>query len=278
MEVADGFDTVITAVEDSLKEALEKTTDSLQTTIDKFKKFGDDLRAFRDNLVLGSSSILTPLQKYEESKLQFESTYAQALAGDEAAQGKLTNSAQTFLTASKDYFASSSQYTQDFNSVLDKVGAGITETEVQLSLAEKQLKGIEAQLALLTTIDQNIATIAGVPQAATGGRVHGLTLVGERGPELVDFTNPGMVYPADQTRGMFAPQSNMSNNIYQVVAELRQVKQELAQLRQEQRQQTGDLIISNYDANNRAAETISAEVALTTTQKEWQERNAPAVV
>lgn len=270
--------TALMNVSEGFYQVTEATETALQSTIDKFKSFADDLRAFRDSLVLGSSSILTPLQKYTESKLQLESTYASALAGDVTAQGKLTSSAQTFLTASKDYFASSSQYTQDFNSVLDKVGAGITEAEVQISLAEKQLKGIEAQLALLTTIDQNIATIAGVPQAATGGRVHGLTLVGERGPELVDFTNPGMVYPADQTRGMFAPQASMSNNIYQVVAELRQVKQELAQLRQEQRQQTGDLIVSNYDANNRAAETISAEVALTTTQKEWQERNAPAVV
>lgn len=267
MEVAEGFHQVT-----------EATDTALQSTIDKFKKFADDLRAFRDNLVLGSSSILTPLQKYAESKLQFEKTYAQALAGDEVAQGKLTNSAQAFLTASKDYFASSSQYTQDFNSVLDKVGAGIAGAETQLSIAERQLNGITEQIGLLTTINENIAYIAGVPQAATGGRVHGLTLVGERGPELVDFTNPGMVYPADQTRGMFAPQPSMSNNIYQVVAELRQVKQELAQLRQEQQQQTGDLIVSNYDANNRAAETISAEVALTTTQKEWRERNAPAVV
>lgn len=270
--------TALMNVSEGFHQVTEATETALQSTIDKFKKFADDLRAFRDNLVLGSSSILTPLQKYAESKLQFEETYAQALAGDEAAQGKLTNSAQTFLTASKDYFASSSQYTQDFNSVLDKVGTGITGAETQISIAERQLNGITEQVGLLTTINDNIAYIAGVPQAAIGGRVHGLTLVGERGPELVDFANPGMVYPADQTRGMFAPQANMFNNIYQVVAELRQVKQELAQLRQEQRQQTGDLIVSNYDANNRAAETISAEVALTTTQKEWQERNAPAVV
>ena len=274
MNVSEGF----YQVTEGSQQAAEATKTALQSTIDKFKKFADDLRAFRDNLVLGSSSILTPLQKYAESKLQFESTYANALAGDEAAQGKLTNSAQTFLTASKDYFASSSRYTQDFNSVLDKVGAGIAGAEAQISIAERQLNGITEQIGLLTTINENIAYIAGVPQAATGGRVHGLTLVGERGPELVDFANPGMVYPADQTRGMFAPQASMSNNIYQVVAELRQVKQELAQLRQEQRQQTGDLIVSNYDANNRAAETISAEVALTTAQKEWQERNAPAVV
>lgn len=258
-------------VQEGFIEVTQTLEDSITKTIDKFTSFADSLRSFRDSLVLGNQSILTPLQKYGEAKLQFESTYTKALAGDEDAQSKLTNSAQSFLTASKDYFASSSQYTQDFNSVLDKVGAGITEAETQLGLAKQQRD-------LLSSIDTNIATLAGVPQAATGGRVSGLTLVGERGPELVDFSYPGMVYPADQTRGMFAPKANMSNSMSQVVQELRQVKEELAQLRKEQQQQTGDLIVSNYDANNRAAETITDEVANAATLKEWQQRNKAAVI
>jgi hypothetical protein len=264
MDVSEGFAAVTEAMEKGLVNGLENT-------ISKFQKFGDNLRSFRDSLVLGSSSILTPLQKYAEAKLQFESTYIKALAGDESAQDKLTNTAQTFLTASKDYFASSGQYTSDFNSVLEKVGVGITDAENQINIARQQL-------GILESIDSNIATIAGVPQAANGGRVSGLTLVGEKGPELVDFTYPGMVYPADQTLGMFAPQPAMSNNMSQVVQELRQVKQELAQLRKEQQQQTGDLIMTNYDANNRTAEAVTTEVANAATSKEWQQRNKVAVV
>ena len=34
-----------------------------------------------------------------------------------------------------------------------------------------------------------------IPARADGGMAHGLTLVGERGPEIVDFRKPGMVYP-----------------------------------------------------------------------------------
>lgn len=39
-----------------------------------------------------------------------------------------------------------------------------------------------------------------IPARAAGGMAYGTTLVGERGPELVDFTQPGMVYSADRTR------------------------------------------------------------------------------
>jgi gas vesicle protein len=77
---------------------------------------------------------------------------------------------------------------------------------------------------------------------------------------------------------MFVPKAGVSNNMNQVVQELRQVRQEIAQLRKDQQQQTGDLIVSNYDANNRAAEAITTEVANTATQKEWQQRNKVAVV
>lgn len=246
-------------------------TTALGDTIGNFEKFADSLKQFRDSLLLGSQSILTPLQKYNEAKLQYETTAAQALAGDEDAQGRYQSAAQSFLTASSAYFASSGQYINDFNTVLGNIDLGITEAERQLDIAKQQRD-------LLTSIDTNIATLAGVPQLASGGRASGLTLVGERGPELVDFSYPGMVYPADQTRGMFAPQANMSSGISQVVQELRQVKQELAQLRKEQQQQTGDLIVSNYDANNRAAEAVTTEVANAATLKEWQQRNKAAVI
>ena len=38
---------------------------------------------------------------------------------------------------------------------------------------------------------------------ASGGLATGLSLVGENGPEMVDFRTPGRVYTAEQTQGMF---------------------------------------------------------------------------
>lgn len=47
---------------------------------------------------------------------------------------------------------------------------------------------------------------------AKGGRAHGLTLVGEEGPELVNFKNPGMVYTAGQTESILnSDMRDMSN-------------------------------------------------------------------
>jgi hypothetical protein len=257
---------------------VEEQSEILKTSATSFRDFSKQVKDFRNSLLLGAGSTLTPGQKYAEAKSQFDTIYAQALAGDKVAMGKVTNSAQTFLDASKTYFASSAAYTTDFNTVLTKLDNASISAEASASVAELQLSALGVQTTLLTSINANIATIAGVPQAAGGGRVKGLTLVGELGPELVDFTNPGQVYTAEQTAGMFAPKAGVSNNMNQVVQELRQVRQEIAQLRKDQQQQTGDLIVSNYDANNRAAEVITTEVANTATQKEWQQRNKVAVV
>jgi predicted ribosome quality control (RQC) complex YloA/Tae2 family protein len=252
--------------------------ESLQKTIDKFKSFAQSLREFRDNLVLGKSSTLTPLQKYLESEKQFNEISAKALKGDEQAQSKFQGAAQAFLEASSLYNASSPAYTRDYNSVLEKVNLGITSAEASVSVAELQLGVANTQVDLLTSINTNIAILAGVPQMARGGLGRGLTLVGEVGPELVDFNQPGRVYTADQTAGMFAPRANVSNNMFAVVAELRQVKQEIAQLRKEQQQQTGDLIVSNYDANQRNAKEVAQAVEEVNTATQWASRNEVTIV
>ncbi len=53
------------------------------------------------------------------------------------------------------------------------------------------------------------AFLAGeVPRFARGGVASGWSIVGELGPELVNFTDPARVYPADQTARMLAPAVN----------------------------------------------------------------------
>lgn len=114
--------------------------------------------------------------------------------------------------------------------------------------------------------------------AATGGKVSGITMVGELGPELVDFTQPGRVYTAEQTKGMFAANdssggTSMAQAIQSLTREVQYLNKEVAQLRKEQNQQTGALIASNYDANQRAADTISETVETTATETQWAERS-----
>jgi hypothetical protein len=64
-----------------------------------------------------------------------------------------------------------------------------------------------------------IGTIASQPTpefaAGTGmGTYQGLALVGERGPELVNFGQPAQIFPADQTSGMLGGGIRQENNFY----------------------------------------------------------------
>ena len=78
-----------------------------------------------------------------------------------------------------------------------------------------------------------IAALTGkaIPAFAAGGAYQGgLALVGEKGPELINFNGGGQVYTAQQTRGMFAGGGNA-----EVVAELRALRQDNANMRAELR-------------------------------------------
>jgi len=65
-----------------------------------------------------------------------------------------------------------------------------------------------------------------IPAFASGGHYKGgVALVGERGPELINFDAPGQVYTANQTNDIFSAMAR----------ELAQLRAELAELRKEQR-------------------------------------------
>lgn len=103
---------------------------------------------------------------------------------------------------------------------------------------------------------------------ATGGLAYGQGLVGERGPEFVDFENPARVYTAEQTRGMFMP----TNQLSAVVQELRYLREEVATLRAQQQTQTGHLITATYDAQSQNAQQVTETLKQTTQQQIWTQK------
>ncbi len=266
MDLAPGFDAATKTMNDSLTE-----------TVSKFRDFAKSLKDFRDSLVIGGSSPLTPLEKYSQAKLDFETTYAKALTGDTTALSKLQSTSQSYLDLSKTVNASSEKYVQDFNSVLEALDTASVSSAARADVAQLQLTALTTQVDLLTTINNNIALIAGVPALAGGGRSSGLTLVGELGPELVDFSTPGRVYTADQTAGMFSAPTGASQSFGAMVAEIRNLKDEVTQLRREQQKQTGDIIISNYEANQRNAEDVASAVEESTSSMLWQDRTQSVI-
>lgn len=104
-----------------------------------------------------------------------------------------------------------------------------------------------------------------IPGHAAGGIARGVSLVGEKGPELVDFQNPGRVYPSSQT--------NMLGDNTLLINELKALRDEVAKLRDEQKEQTGQIIVSNYDANKRNADVVASTTESVARMQEWKERS-----
>lgn len=101
---------------------------------------------------------------------------------------------------------------------------------------------------------------------ASGGLASGLALVGEQGPELVDFKTPGRVYSN--------PASNDLLSNADLIVEIRNLHKEIAQLRKDQREQTGYLIKSNYDANQLAAQQVADATEAAAATNAWNMRSA----
>ena len=84
------------------------------------------------------------------------------------------------------------------------------------------------------------AAAQGLPRFARGGNYQGgLALVGEEGPELINFENPGQVYTAPQTQRL------LDNR--EVVAELKALRSEVIELRAQSRR-TADAVNGNPEA------------------------------
>lgn len=100
---------------------------------------------------------------------------------------------------------------------------------------------------------------------ASGGLASGISMVGEAGRELVDFSTPGRVYTNEQTEGMFTGGSKL----VEVVQELRQLRLEVTQLRTQQQTETGHLITATYDAQSRNAEEVAKAVVDSANKQVW---------
>lgn len=292
------------AIKSKLTTAYNKENSALKTTLNTLSTSIKTLNDYRTTLLAGDKSILTPAEKYQQSKFQAEqiaaiatgiaTTDAEILAKQEAIS-KLPSVTGTFLEASKGLYASSEQYTQDFNSVLALLDATGVSLVKQQTDAEKQLETLNNSYSALGFIEENTATTAEliaqylsavsstesarftsqasgstassiIPAFASGGLAQGIALVGEQGPELVDFKTPARVYSNRAS-------NDLLNNT-DLINEIKNLRSELTQLRKEQQEQTGYLIKSNYDANARAADKVVNATEDASSQMEWKARSA----
>jgi len=99
-------------------ETIAREMAKVERTIGELSNTIEGLQAFRNGLLLGSSSTLSPMQKLDEARRQYEQVVAAAKAGDQAAAGRLPGAAQSFLDASKAVNASGPGYASDFAEVM----------------------------------------------------------------------------------------------------------------------------------------------------------------
>ena len=391
----------VKTAQDKLNEARKREQDSIKTTVNNLRNYIDSLKQFRESLLLGSTSTLTPGERYTEAKRQLDALVATAtsrvvtveeIAARDKALSQLQGASSAFLDASRTYNASSSQYTTDFGYVQDILESTSSTLAAQLTDSEKQLEA-------LVTINESVLSVASAIQALADAQDRANALAPKAGQELhatlgnkaSDIVRPtrptrativdGTVYGAqgssmsveqaksevyaflretvdgvaagtisaaqEQKRAQdlhetfvskwkftsaqvadildvtpaqvleyfaeyglpaFASGTNYvpENMVAQIhkgerivpaadneqlmqsinsrsdtnralVQEIKALRQEVQQLRKEQQKQTGDIIISNYDANIKASNGIADAVASSAQDVAWFERSKPTL-
>jgi len=286
------------ALRDKLKSAYDTTNTSLTTSI-------KSLQDYKTALLGGNSSTMSPEEKYAQSKAIFEQTAAAAkvkittsssatdIKTRDDAVANLSKASDSFLANSKVMNASGTQYAADFAAVgtaVDATSSALenqkTDVQQQLGFLDKIAVATDTTAQLLekyltavgvTTIAQASATASGsvaagipYPKLAAGGLVSGMSLVGEQGPELADFSNPARVYSNADSKNLF--------NNDALIAEVKALREEVTKLREDQKEQTGHLIATTFTANARNAEAINSGNAQMLNQQDWKARSGVTVV
>lgn len=198
------------------------------------------LKSVVASLKLSNLSPLTPTERYREAESQYQSLLARAQSGDAGALQQLSGAAQAYLGVARDYDPGT--YRVTFNQVsaaLESLGQKFSEGDTLLESLQQRTIDVLSRLAdwlegrqtatgmpdsvfvgpqaapaptpsftVPELADFATPAMLGIQTRAGGGLTRGWALVGERGPELVDFAMPGRVYTAGQTRDMLAPGHN----------------------------------------------------------------------
>ena len=209
----------INAINEQLSAA--KTLKSTWEGLDK------SLSQSRYNLFAGSAN-LDAENRLGTVQTEFRRLSGLALGGDSEAAGQLAGVGNSLLDLVKQTAGTEEEYLDAFFAVNAQLKSAQDAAGAQVSAADKQLEALQGQLdvqnaalkqlqgqsATLEEIEKQIADLkplldaagqkAGVKAFARGGlAMPGWSLVGEEGPELVNFSQPGRVYTAADTAALF---------------------------------------------------------------------------
>lgn len=242
----------INAINEQLSAA--KTLKSTWEGLDK------SLGQSRYNLFAGSAN-LDAENRLGTVQAEFRRLSGLALGGDSDAAGQLAGVGTSLLDLVKQTAGTEEEYLDAFWAVNAQLKSAQDAAGAQVSAADKELEALQGQLdvqnaalaelqgqsATLEEIEKQIAELrplldaagdkAGVKAFARGGlAMPGWAVVGEEGPELVNFSQPGRVYTAADTAALFRSATPRAADTGS--------REEVKALRQETYQLRRDMLIS----------------------------------
>ena len=228
----------------------------------------------------------------------------QALGQLEGAASEFLSASREINASSIGYANDFNVVTDALSQLEGALGGQLTDTESALLIAESQLAVMEAQKSSLQEIAQTLdqaytiwvtaessltsikaaantalaaayqsavfagdtktADILSIGAFAKGGLAQGWSLVGESGPELVDFSTPGRVYTAEDTFNSF----NSGNS--ELVDLVQELTNEVKKLREQQNKETGALINATYDSQNKNSDKVVSAITDSSAEEIWQ--------
>ncbi|WP_279030082.1 tape measure protein [Bilophila wadsworthia] len=210
----------------------------------------------RYNLFAGSAN-LDAENRLGTVQAEFRRLSGLALGGDSDAAGQLAGVGTSLLDLVKQTAGTEGEYLDAFWAVNAQLKSAQDAAGAQVSAADKELEALQGQLdvqnaalkqlqgqsATLEEIEKQIADLkplldaagqkAGVKAFARGGfAMPGWAVVGEEGPELVNFSQPGRVYTAADSAALFRSATPRTTDTGSR-EEIKALRQDIYQLRRD---------------------------------------------
>ena len=207
--------------------AINEQINTAKTLKSTWEGLDKSLGQSRYNLFAGSAN-LDAENRLGTVQAEFRRLSGLALGGDSDAAGQLAGVGNSLLDLVKQTAGTEEEYLDAFFAVNAQLKSAQDAAGAQVSAADKQLEALQGQLdvqnaalaelqgqsATLEEIEKQITELrplldaagdkAGVKAFARGGlAMPGWAVVGEEGPELVNFSQPGRVYTAADTAALF---------------------------------------------------------------------------
>ena len=136
---------------------INEEADAAANLVNEYSRIVETLEDAILNLRLSEISPLSPEERLNEARDAFQSTAARAAAGDVDAMRELEGLGTQFLNLSRDYFASTDEFVQDFNMVekaletaRDVAKDQLVEQEMLVKLAEQEIAVLENGFNMMT--------------------------------------------------------------------------------------------------------------------------------